>query len=133
MLLDYVEGIVEPTSQTAREAVIKREEGEATAAAVTIKTEDVIEHEVDQQQQQQQQQRQSEQQRQLAYVASEEAGKESVGVLKAGQPEMENGAIVESAGAVAIAVAAAGDRADDPSATYTLQQLDYHAANIIRR
>ncbi|XP_014478946.1 PREDICTED: box A-binding factor-like isoform X2 [Dinoponera quadriceps] len=134
MLLDYVEGAAEPTSQIAREAVIECEEREAAAAAtVTIKSEDVIEHGVEQRQEQQQQQ-----QRQLAYVASEEAGKESVGVLKAGQPEMENGAIVAAstgAEAVAIAVAAAtaaGDHTEDPSATYTLHQLGYHAANIIR-
>lgn len=135
-LLDYVEGTAESTSQTAREAVIRQEEGEATTAAtvaaVPIKSEDVIEHEVDQRQEQQQQQQQ---QRQLAYVASEEIGKESVGVLKAGQPEMENGAIVESTGgAVAIAVAAAaGDHVEDPNAIYTLHQLGYHAASIIRR
>lgn len=131
VLIEYV-GAAEPASQSAREAV-KQEEGEAAA---TIKTEDVIEHEVGQQQEQQQHQQQ------LVYVAKEEVGEESgVGVLEAGQPEMENGALVEPTGAevVAIAVAAAAattaatatDVNEDPNATYTLHELGYHSAHII--
>jgi len=130
VLIEYV-GAAEPTSQSAREAV-KQEEGEAT-----IKTEDVIEHEVGQQQEQQQHQQQ------LVYVAKEEIGEESgVGVLEAGQPGMENGALVEPTGAeVAIAVAAAAATTtaagandhvnEDPNATYTLHELGYHSAHMI--
>lgn len=130
MLIEYA-GATEPTSQSAREAV-KQEKGEAVA---TIKSENVIEHEVGQQQEQQQHQQQ------LVYVAKEEVGEETgVGVLEAGQPEMENGALVEPTGAevVSIAVAAAAITTatddhvnEDPNATYTLHELGYHSAHII--
>lgn len=104
-------------------------------AATAIKSEDVIGHEVGQQQEQQQQQQQ-----QLAFVATgEETGEEDngVGVLEAGQPEMENGAIVEPTGAEAVAIAvaavaaAADDHAEDSNTTYTLHELDYHPTHII--
>ncbi|XP_039306205.1 box A-binding factor isoform X2 [Solenopsis invicta] len=135
VLIGYV-GATEPTSQSTREAIVKEEEGKAVATA--IKSEDVIGHEVGQQQEQQQQQQQ--QQQQLAFVATGEAGEENsgVGVLEAGQPEMENGAMVEPTGAeaVAIAVAAVAAAADDhanedPNTTYTLHELDYHSTHII--
>lgn len=142
VLIGYV-GASEPTSQSTREAIVKQEE-EGKAVATTIKSEDVIGHEVGQQEQQQQQQQQrrqrQQQQQQLAFVAAGEAGEENsgVGVLEAGQPEMENGAMVEPTGAeaVAIAVAAVAAAADDhanedPNATYTLHELDYHPAHMI--
>jgi len=115
-------------SQSTREAIVKREEGGKVVAATAIKNEDVIGHEVGQEQQQQQQQ-------QLAFVATGETEEEDsgVGVLEAGQPEMENGAMVEPTEAVAIAVAAvADDRTnEDSSTTYTLHELDYHPTHII--
>lgn len=130
VLIEYV-GDVQPASQTIREPVAKQEEGEL------IKNEDVIEHEVGQQQEQQQQQAQQQQQ-QMAYVPnSEEVGEENgVGVLEAGQPEMENGAMVEPSGVEAVAIAVAAATADnhvdqDPNVTYTLHDLGYHPAQII--
>lgn len=133
VLIGYV-GATEPASQSAREAIVKREEGGKAAAATAIKSEDVIGHEVGQQQEQQQQQQQ-----QLAFVATGEAGEEGsgVGVLEAGQPEMENGAIVEPTGAEAVAIAVAAvaavadDHAEDPNTAYTLHELDYHPTHII--
>lgn len=131
-MIGYV-GATEPASQSTREAIVKQEE-EGKAVATTIKTEDVIGHEVGHQEQQQQQQ-------QLAFVATREAGEENsgVGVLEAGQPEMENGAMVEPTGAeaVAIAVAAVAAGADnhaneDSNTTYTLHELDYHPTHIIQ-
>jgi len=126
-LIGYVEA-TEPVSQSTREAIVKREEGGKVVAATAIKNEDVIGHEVGQEQQQQQQQ-------QLAFVATGETEEEDsgVGVLEAGQPEMENGAMVEPTEAVAIAVAAvADDRTnEDSSTTYTLHELDYHPTHII--
>lgn len=131
MLIEYV-GAAEPASQFAREAV-KQQEGETVA---TIKTEDVIEHEVGQQQEQQQHQQQ------LVYVAKEEVGEESgVGVLEAGRPEIENGALAEPTGAEVVAIAAAATTTaatatddhvnEDSNATYTLHELGYHSAHII--
>lgn len=135
MLIEYV-GAAEPASQSSREAVVKQEEGKAVTA---IKCEDVIENEVDRQQEQeqeQQHQQQQQQQQQLAtYVANEETGEESgVGVLEAGQPEMENGVMVQPTGAEAVAIAVAAVAAvannahadEDPNATYTLHELGYH-------
>lgn len=134
VLIGYV-GATEPASQSTREAIVKQEEGSKAVAATAIKSEDVIEHEVGQQQEQQQQQQQ-----QLAFVATGETEEEDsgVGVLEAGQPEMENGAMVEPTGAeaVAIAVAAVAAAADDhanedTNTTYTLHELDYHPTHII--
>ncbi|XP_018308709.1 box A-binding factor isoform X3 [Mycetomoellerius zeteki] len=136
VLIGYV-GATEPASQSTREAIVKQEEGDKAVAVTAIKSEDVIGHEVGQQQEQQQQQQQ---QQQLAFVATEETEEEDsgVGVLEAGQPEMENGAMVEPTGAeaVAIAVAAVAAAADDhanedPNTTYTLHELDYHPTHII--
>jgi len=132
VLIEYV-GDVEPASQTIREPVAKPEEGEV------IKNEDVIEREAASQQQEQQQQQAQQQQQQLAsYVRnSEEVGEENgVGVLEAGQPEMENGAMVEPSGVEAVAIAVAAATADDhvdqdPNVTYTLHDLGYHPAQII--
>ncbi|XP_071560894.1 uncharacterized protein [Temnothorax nylanderi] len=135
VLIGYV-GATEPASQSTREAIIKQEEEGKAVATTAIKSEDVIGHEVGQQEQQQQQQ----QQQQLAFVTTGEAGEEDsgVGVLEAGQPEMENGAMVEPTGAeaVAIAVAAVAAAADDhanedPNTTYTLHELDYQPTHII--
>ncbi|XP_011332333.1 box A-binding factor isoform X2 [Ooceraea biroi] len=132
LLIEYV-GAMEPASQTVREPVIKQEE----EGEVIKNNEDVIEHEVGQQQEQQQQQAQQQQQ-QLPYVPnSEEVGEENgVGVLEAGQPEMENGAMVEPSGVEAVAIAVAAATADnpvdqDPNVTYTLHDLGYHPAQII--
>lgn len=136
MLIEYV-GAAEPASQSSsRVAVVKQEEGKAVTA---IKCEDVIENEVDRQQEQEQEQQhhqQQQQQQQLAtYVANEETGEESgVGVLEAGQPEMENGVMVQPTGAEAVAIAVAAVAAvannahagEDPNATYTLHELGYH-------
>ncbi|KAL6255434.1 hypothetical protein P5V15_013769 [Pogonomyrmex californicus] len=134
VLIGYV-GATESTSQSTREAIVKQEEGKAVAVTA-IKSEDVIGHEVGQQQEQEQQHQQ-----QLAFVATEEVGEEEsgVGVLEAGQPEMENGAMVESTGAEAVAIAVAAVAAvatddhtnEDPNATYTLHELDYHPTHII--
>lgn len=129
VLIEYV-GAAEAAS---REAVVKQEEGKATMA---IKSEDVIESEADQEQEQEQQQ----QQQLTAYVSNEETGEESgVGVLEAGQPEMENGVMVQPTGAEAVAIAVAAVAAvandarsdEDPNATYTLHELGYHPAHMI--
>lgn len=125
MFNEYIE--TETTSQS-KEAIVKQE-AEEEKAAVAIKSEDVIKHDVGQEQHPQQ----------LVYVAKEEVGEESgVGVLEAGQPEMENGALVEPTGAEAVAIAVAtvaaavNNHADeDPNATYTLHELGYHPAHII--
>ncbi|XP_072763979.1 uncharacterized protein [Anoplolepis gracilipes] len=138
LLIEYV-GATEPTSQSTREAVVKQEEGKAVTA---IKSEDVIENEVDRQQEQEQEQAQEQQQQQqlATYVANEETGEESgVGVLEAGQPEMENGVMVQPTGAEAVAIAVAavaavandGHADEDPNTTYTLHELGYHSAHII--
>lgn len=135
MLIEYVEPTGEPVSQTTsggEETAIVKQDREEEMVAVTraaIKTENVIEHHgLLQKQQQQQRQRQ---QQQLAYVTtSEETGEESgVGVLGAGQQEIENGVMVESTGADAVAIAV--DHIDEPHTTYTLQQLSYHPSHII--
>ncbi|XP_020287621.1 box A-binding factor-like isoform X2 [Pseudomyrmex gracilis] len=126
---EYVE--TKTTSQSAKEAIVKQEMEEEKAAVVVaaIKSEDVIKHDVGQEHPQQ-----------LVYVAKEEIGEESgVGVLEeAGQPEMENGALVEPTGVEAVAIAVATVAAavnnhadDDPNATYTLHELGYHPAHMI--
>lgn len=137
MLIEYV-GATEPES--TREAVVKQEEeGQAVTA---IKSEDVIENEVERQQEQEQEQQQQQQQQLATYVANEETGEESgVGVLEAGQPEMENGVMIQPTGAEAVAIAVAavaavandGHADEDPNATYTLHELGYHPAHIIHQ
>lgn len=125
MFNEYVE--TEATSQSTKEAIVKQEvEEEKAAVVVAIKSENVIKHDG------------QEHPQQLVYVAKEEVGEESgVGVLEAGQSEMENGVLVEPTGveAVAIAVAtvaaAVNNHADeDPNATYTLHELGYHPAHM---
>ncbi|XP_070165203.1 box A-binding factor isoform X3 [Polyergus mexicanus] len=134
LLIEYV-GAAEPES---REAVVK-EEGKTVMA---IKSEDVIENEVERQQEQEQEQQQQQQQQLAAYVANEESGEESgVGVLEAGQPEMENGVMIQPTGAEAVAIAVAAVAAvandghvdEDPNATYTLHELGYHPAHMIHQ
>ncbi|XP_012061619.1 PREDICTED: box A-binding factor-like [Atta cephalotes] len=136
ILIGYV-GATESASQSTREAIVKQEEGDKAVAATAIKSEDVIGHEVGQQQEQHQQQQH---QQQLAFVATEETEEEDsgVGVLEAGQPEMENGAMVEPTGAEAVAIAVAAVAAatddhanEDPNTAYTLHELDYHPTHII--
>ncbi|XP_011687832.1 PREDICTED: box A-binding factor-like isoform X2 [Wasmannia auropunctata] len=129
VLIGYV-GATESASQSTREAIVKQEEGVKAVATTAIKSEDVIEHEVGQEQQQQQQ---------LAFATGETEEEDSgVGVLEAGQPEMENGAMVEPTGAEAVAIAVAAVAAatddhanEDPNTTYTLHELDYHPTHII--
>lgn len=77
--------------------------------------------------QQEQHQQQQQQQQQLGYGKREtDEGGDAVGVLEAGQQEIENGAIVKSSSIEAVAITVSSNHGNDASATYELHSLDYH-------
>ncbi|XP_015587192.1 box A-binding factor isoform X2 [Cephus cinctus] len=119
-VLEYVENSPEPTSQVLAEC-----RDDATGLDVTRRT-----IKVERDQDQGVEERQQHQQQQLNYAGADEGGN-GVGVLEAGQPEMENGALVESTGAETVAIPVRTEHEEDASATYTLHQLGYHSGHII--
>ncbi|XP_043469552.1 box A-binding factor-like isoform X2 [Leptopilina heterotoma] len=125
-LEEYAERTEEQTSETGRGTSLADENVEV------IKSESNVQYnvlgELDRHQQQQQQQ-------QIGYSSAEEGG-DGVGVLEAGQPEIENGGLVEGtvveSGAAPV-VASVTDLDDNTNLTsYTLiRQLGYHSTQQI--
>ncbi|XP_033221304.1 box A-binding factor-like isoform X2 [Belonocnema kinseyi] len=125
VLVEYVAGSLEQMTHSVRQPV-----GEAADLAggniEAIKNESNAEHIVVRQLQQHHQQ--------LGYSSAEEGG-DGVGVLGAGQPETENGGLVEPTVVEPVAapiVASVTDHEDNNNLTsYTLRQLGYHPVHQI--
>ena len=125
MLVEYVEGSLEQTTQSVRQPVV--DAVELAGKNLTMKHESNEEQIVVRQLQQHHQQ--------LGYSSPEEGG-DGVGVLEAGQPETENGGLVEPTVVESVAtpvLASVTDHEDNANLTsYNLiRQLEYHPAGQI--
>ncbi|XP_043254933.1 box A-binding factor-like isoform X1 [Colletes gigas] len=119
-LIVYVDGTTEyGTEDRGTEVVAETFEGNEDGDAMTnAGTEELL--------RQQQLFERQQQRRQTGYEkrGSEEGG-DGVGVLEAGQQEIENGAAASTGSADAAAIAVSADHGNDISATYDLHPLDY--------